>query len=239
MKKIITIAAALSFIAMSGADLYLIGDSTMAQYRPTSAPQAGWGMFVAATGGGKVFNFAVGGKSTKSYRDSGAWAKVMKKVKPGDVMLIQFGANDANKNRPQNFTEPEKEFRSNLERYVKELQAAKVRVILASPVSPLRFNKQKQPYSYLAPYAKVTGEVAAANNVPYIDMTAFGIAENGKAGVDNARKYYMYLAPGEHKNWPKGRKDAVHLNETGAKLYADFFISEVKKRKLPGCELFK
>ena len=238
MKHLFSFVAILMLFTLGAKDFYLVGDSTMAQYRAKSAPQAGWGMFLTPVTGSKIFNFAIGGRSTKSYRDTGAWAKVMKRIKAGDVMLIQFGHNDANKNRPKNFTTP-KDYAANLERFIKELQTAKVQVIVASPTSPLRFDKKQQPYSYLTPYAQAAKEAAAACKVPFIDMTSFGISENGKAGTANASKYYMYLAPGEHKNWPKGIKDAVHLNETGAKLYADFFLREMRSRKLPGYEIFK
>ena len=238
MKHLFSFVAILMLFTLGAKDFYLVGDSTMAQYRAKSAPQSGWGMFLTPVPGSKIWNFGIGGRSTKSYRDTGAWAKVMKRIKAGDVMLIQFGHNDANKNRPQNFTTP-KDYAANLERFIKELQTAKVQVIVASPTSPLRFDKKKQPYSYLTPYAKAAEEVAAACKVPFIDMTAFGIAENGKAGVDKAKKYYMHLAPGAHKNWPKGITDSVHLTDTGAKLYAGFFLREMRSRKLPGYELFK
>ena len=238
MKHLFFFTALLMSFTLCAKDFYLVGDSTMAQYRPKSAPQSGWGMFLTPVQGSKIYNFGIGGRSTRSYRDTGAWDKVMKRIKPGDVMLIQFGHNDANQNRPQNFTTP-KDYGANLERFIKELQAAKVQVIVASPTSPLRFNKKNQPYSYLTPYAQVAKEVAAACKVPFIDMTGFGIAENGKAGNAKAKKYYMHLAPGEHKNWPKGSTDSVHLTETGAKLYADFFLNEMRSRKLPGYELFK
>ena len=238
MKHLLSFIVFCMLFTLCARDFYLVGDSTMARYRPQSAPQAGWGMFLTPVTGSKIFNFAIGGRSTKSYRESGAWANVMKRIKAGDVMVIQFGHNDANQNRPQNFTTPG-DYRANLERFVKELQAARIQVIIASPTSPLRFNKKQQPYSYLTPYAQAAKEAAAACKVPFIDMTAFGISENGKAGKANAQKYYMYLAPGEHKNWPKGIKDAVHLNETGAKLYADFFLREMRSRKLPGYEIFK
>lgn len=237
MKKLITVTALLTLCALTGADLHLVGDSTMANYRPQSAPQAGWGMFVKPKTG-KVFNVAIGGRSSKSYRESGAWKNIMRKVKAGDVVVIQFGHNDANQRRPQNFTTPDKEYKQFLELYIKDVKAAKAHIIIASPTSPLRFNKQKQAYSYLTPYAKAAAQVAAAHKVPFIDMTGFGIKENGKLGPEKAPQYYMHLAPGKYAKWPKGIKDSVHLNQTGAKLYADFFVKELKARKLPGNEMF-
>src|ERR1035438_5924866 len=66
----------------------LVGDSTVND-------EGGWGPgFRASFGPGvQVVNLALNGRSSKSFRDEGAWAK-MAPEKPKRV-LIQFGHNDA------------------------------------------------------------------------------------------------------------------------------------------------
>jgi lysophospholipase L1-like esterase len=57
----------------------------------------GWGALAAQfidTKRLKPYNAAMAGRSTRSYIREGRWEKVYNALKPGDVVLIQFGHND-------------------------------------------------------------------------------------------------------------------------------------------------
>ena len=77
--------------AAAGADrpvkVVLVGDSTVND-------EGGWGPGFRASFGPEIqiVNLALNGRSSKSFRDEGAWAKVLPE-KP-DFVLIQFGHND-------------------------------------------------------------------------------------------------------------------------------------------------
>jgi lysophospholipase L1-like esterase len=78
--------------------LYLIGDSTVHNGRGDgSNGQWGWGEPLVDrfdTGKVNVVNRAVGGLSSRTYLTQGHWDKVLAMMKPGDVVLMQFGHND-------------------------------------------------------------------------------------------------------------------------------------------------
>ena len=78
--------------------LYLVGDSTVRNGRGDGqGGQWGWGDFLAAqlaVDRLNVVNRAVGGTGVKSFRDAGYWDWVRERLKPGDVVMIQFGHND-------------------------------------------------------------------------------------------------------------------------------------------------
>jgi len=83
--------------------VHLVGDSTMAN-KPTDPPnpEHGWGQlfpryFIDPS---MVINYAMNGRSTKSFRDEGLWGKVLTAIKPGDFVIIQFGHNDEKKENP-------------------------------------------------------------------------------------------------------------------------------------------
>jgi lysophospholipase L1-like esterase len=42
-----------------------------------------------------VVNYALGGTSTRTYISHGLWEHVLRDMKPGDYLLIQFGSNDS------------------------------------------------------------------------------------------------------------------------------------------------
>lgn len=78
--------------------LFLIGDSTVRNGNGDgSNGQWGWGdPLVDRFDSGKinVVNRAVGGLSSRTYLTGGWWQKVLDVLKPGDVVMMQFGHND-------------------------------------------------------------------------------------------------------------------------------------------------
>ncbi len=84
--------------------LFLIGDSTVRNGQGNGGGgQWGWGeplvdFFDPAKV--NVVNRAIGGLSSRTYMngpDGGLWAKTLAMIKPGDVVLMQFGHNDGGK----------------------------------------------------------------------------------------------------------------------------------------------
>src|SRR5262245_53118657 len=87
--------------------IVLVGDSTVAS-------QSGWGDAFSKllAPGVECSNMALGGRSSKSYRDEGHWKKALE-AKPTWV-LIQFGHNDQPGKGPKRETDPKTTFRQNL-----------------------------------------------------------------------------------------------------------------------------
>ena len=79
--------------------LYLIGDSTVAEL---SANDSLFGrgkllpQFLDTSKIG-IKNYALGGKSARTFQTNGYWDIVCKKMKKGDYLMIQFGINDQSK----------------------------------------------------------------------------------------------------------------------------------------------
>ncbi len=74
--------------------LFLVGDSTMKVGTPG---QRGWGEDLAGFFDPhkiNVLNFAIGGRSSRTFQTEGRWNAVMAQVKKGDFVVIQFGHND-------------------------------------------------------------------------------------------------------------------------------------------------
>ena len=106
--KILLAAAAFSCTFPLFADLYLAGDSTMCNYADRQYPQQGWGQALARymKNPDMLHNWAVGGRSAKSYKAEGCWQKIVDALKPGDFVIIAFGHNDANKAKTDRYSTP-------------------------------------------------------------------------------------------------------------------------------------
>ena len=78
-----------SFTASEPMRVFLIGDSTMADKVSADFPETGWGMPFASffNEAVEVQNHAYNGRSTKSFRREGRWAKVFNQIKKGDYVL--------------------------------------------------------------------------------------------------------------------------------------------------------
>lgn len=85
--------------------IWLIGDSTV---RVNTPLQQGWGdPFIKRFDAAKVnvVNRAIGGRSSRTFHTEGRWIDILGKLKPGDLVLMQFGHNDGiapdNEQRPR------------------------------------------------------------------------------------------------------------------------------------------
>jgi lysophospholipase L1-like esterase len=81
--------------------LILVGDSTVRNGKGDGGQgQWGWGEPLVSffdTTKINVVNRAIGGRSSKSYISEGEWDKTLAYIKPGDVVLFQWGHNDGGK----------------------------------------------------------------------------------------------------------------------------------------------
>lgn len=79
--------------------LYLIGDSTVRNGDGNgSNGQWGWGSQIGVYFDAKkinVVNRALGGLSSRTYLTYDYWNRLMAILKPGDIVIMQFGHNDA------------------------------------------------------------------------------------------------------------------------------------------------
>src|SRR4030095_651994 len=74
--------------------LFIIGDSTV---KNSTGDLQGWGDPIADyfdQAKLRVVNRARGGRSSRTFQTEGLWDQVLKEMKPGDFVLMQFGHND-------------------------------------------------------------------------------------------------------------------------------------------------
>ena len=133
-------------VALAAPTLHLIGDSTMADKPKEPAnPETGWGQALPALlkpEAGRVVNYAMNGRSTKSFIDEGRWTKVVAALQPGDFVIIQFGHNDEKADKPAVYAAPRGAYQDNLRRFVREARAHGATPLLATPVARRRWNER-------------------------------------------------------------------------------------------------
>ncbi len=210
--------------------LYTIGDSTMAPNTKCDEdpgdPGRGWTeplqqFFDPAQL--VVRNCAVSGRSTKSFIDEGRWQKVLDRIVPGDLLLIQFGHNDAKKSDPKRYTDPETTFKENLRRFVNEARGKGATPILATSIVRRQFGKDGTLRDSHGHYVPAAAEVAAELNVPLVDMNRLTGELVLKYGPEESKKLYLYVEPNVAERFPDGNADDTHLCIRGAEEFAALF----------------
>ena len=221
-----TLATAAAIIL---ADIFMMGDSTMCDYKPGSYPQEGWGQRLRTfvKDGVQVHNRAVGGISSKTFIDSGRWQKVLDDIKPGDYAIMAFGHNDATKSKPQRYCNKE-DYSMNMSTFIDGIREKGATPILATSIIHIGGVKENADGSVsvradaaaLGPYLAATRELAQAKNVPLLDLNAAAKDAFLKMSKKEIESHYMVLGPAESWYALKGKSDRCHPRDRGADFYA-------------------
>jgi lysophospholipase L1-like esterase len=191
----------------------LAGDSTVAE-------NSGWGPAFAKllASSAECLNFARGGQSSKSFRDSKNWQKTLDS-KP-NYILIQFGHNDQPGKGPNRETDPKTTYPENLTRFVDEARAIGAEPILITSMARRTFDNGKIRHD-LEPYAEAVRKVAAEKKVPLIDLNARSIALLEKLGPEGSKPFDPVTKD--------GRPDHTHLSPKGGEVMALIVAEDLVK----------
>lgn len=221
--------------------IYLIGDSTVADYTQESDylqkkfPITGWGQvfqqFLRRDSLKRLNKFiksdtvlvvdkAKGGRSTRTFFEEGRWQEITNSLQKNDLVLIQFGHNDAAKDKPERYVDISG-YKNFLRMYIKESRNKKAIPILITPVTRNYPWKDGVLGSAHGDYPQAVKDVANELNVPVIDLTALSAKFFTKKGAEFVSKnYFMNLDSGKYEAYPKGQKDNTHFQPEGAKAIA-------------------
>lgn len=205
--------------------IHVIGDSTVQTYRDSDYPFTGWGQVIQLffdESQLEVINYAIGGRSSRSFWEQDRWTPVKNALKTGDFVFIQWGHNDRDYSKEERYTPPE-DYKDYLRLYVNESRAKGAIPIL---ISPMTMNGRNVFTESGSDYRGAMLDVATELDVHFIDLNLLSWALNQKVGVEHA-KYYMFmgLEPGEYPNYPDGYSDFwTHFQEMGALNMATLII---------------
>lgn len=230
--------------------IYLAGDSTVADYtqydnyQSERYPVTGWGQVfqqffrkdslmglwgLISTDSVRVDDRAVGGRSTRTFFQEGRWRSIYDDLKQGDLVLIQFGHNDAAVRKTERYVNVEgyKEF---LRLFILQTRQKGGIPILLTPVN------RNYPWevgvlnSSHGEYADAVREVAAEKKTLLIDLTRLSCEYFTETGRDYvSEKYFMNLPPGIYEAYPDGQNDNTHFQPEGATAVAGLVYGAMKK----------
>ncbi|WP_189840664.1 rhamnogalacturonan acetylesterase [Streptomyces umbrinus] len=205
--------------------LYIAGDSTAAQKYADAAPETGWGMTLPFFLRERlaVANHAVNGRSSKSFIDEGRLDVILAAIRPGDLLLIQFGHNDSKVADPTRYTEPWTTYQDYLRQYVDGARARGARPVLATSVERRKFDADGNAVGTHGEYPAAVRALSAEEGVALLDIQALSIALWQRLGVEETKKYF---------NWTATEQDNTHFNPPGAIAVARMVGAELLRRRV-------
>ena len=214
--------------------IFIAGDSTAAQKLPEKKPETGWGEKIVEFFSDKVLfqNFAVNGRSTKSFMDEGKLHKILETICKGDYLFIQFGHNDE-KEAPERHTDPYTTYQSNLTEYIESARKLGATPILLTPIQRRSFDESGIIQETHGEYPAAMKETAEQLHVPLIDLCGSSKTFFEKLGPEQTKKVFLWVKPGESPNYPEGVQDNTHFCEHGATEIARLVIQGIKEAQLP------
>jgi lysophospholipase L1-like esterase len=212
--------------------IFLIGDSTMADKPLIDNPEHGWGQMFPLffSKNVKIYNHARNGRSTRSFLYEGRWDTVVSRLREGDFVFIQFGHNDSKKEDTSRFAAPQTDYRNNLLRFIRDARARRAVPVLLTPVNRRKYDVKGKFIDQHGDYPAVVRSVAAAENVPLIDLHAKSKALLETLGEQGSKELFlMSVKPGVYHSLPGGKDDNTHFTRTGALTIARIVAEGVKE----------
>ena len=214
--------------------IFIAGDSTAAIKQVDRRPETGWGEFLQQHFNSdqvRVEDRAKNGRSTRTFLSEGLWTDLVKDLKPGDYVFIEFGHNDESKQKGDRYTSLE-DFLRNLARFVSDARAKQANPVLLTPVMRRKFDEEGKLVDTHGDYPGAVRALAVEMKVPLIDMLNLSASVLEKYGPDRSRELFLQLKPGENPNYPKGVEDNTHFSPLGAELMASEAVDGIREAKL-------
>ena len=215
--------------------IYGIGDSTMAnKVKPEENPERGWGQMLPLFFNDNITidNRAVNGRSTRSFIAEKRWDDILKTLKKGDYVFIQFGHNDQKEKDSTRYTNPHTAYRHNLIRFVTETRAKGATPIIFSSIVRRNFNEKGVLISTHGEYTMEARLVAQEYKVPFIDMEYYTELLEQSYGPEKSKQLHLHYKAGEIPYYKEDKADDTHLGVKGATEVAKIAVEELKKTKL-------
>jgi len=200
--------------------IFVLGDSTVCD-QPRE-PFASWGQMLTRFFKPEVA-IANHGESGESYTASLGRRRIDKicsLLKPGDVVIMQFGHNDQ-KERGEN-AGPFKNYKENIKKHVEMVSAHGGVSVIVSPMERRAFDDQGKVRPSLSDYAEGAQQAAKENGVAFIDLHAWSIPfyETLEAkGKDYSRKAFA-------------GQDNTHSDNYGAYEFAKVIAQGLRDNKI-------
>jgi lysophospholipase L1-like esterase len=229
-------------------NLIIIGDSTV---HNMDKGKVGWGDHIAPffdTDKINVINWALGGRTTRSFIEEGRWDAALAQTKKGDFILLQLGTNDSKvlsdrgtiKGVGEETQDVAQKDSNNvvtihsygwyLRRYAQDARAKGATIIFCTPVPRNSFDESGKMKGSLGDYSGWMKKVAEEEKVTVIDLNAIVIKHYNEMGREKVGAEIFAQGDGTHTSLEGAKANASYVVEGVKGLGKDCRLGEYLKR---------
>ena len=209
--------------------IYLCGNSTVVDQN--NEPWASWGQMITRWFGPEVSisNHAESGLTARTFIAAGRLDKIMTTLKPGDLLIAEFGHNDEKEKRPGDGAWYHYVY--NLKIFIDQVRSKGADIVFCTPTQRRAFDKDnKTIMNTHGDFPAAMKSVAEREKVPVIDLNQMTKTFFETLGFENSKRALVH--------YPKelyGRElaDNTHFNPYGAYEVAKCVVMGMKQLQLP------
>lgn len=168
----------------------------------------------------KIDDRAKRGRSTRTFFQEGRWCAVYKDLQKCDIVMMQFGHNDASLEKTERYVDIQgyKEF---LRLFINQTLDKGATPIVQTPVARNYPWKEGKLTNVHGDYPEAAKDIAKELHVKVIDLNKLSMAFFSSKGQDYVTNtYFMNLEAGLYNAYPNGQKDNTHFQVLGGKEVA-------------------
>ena len=208
--------------------IYLCGNSTVVDQN--DEPWASWGQMITRwfDADVAVSNHAESGLTARTFIAGGRLDKILTTLKPGDLLIAEFGHNDEKEKRPGDGAWYHYVY--NLKIFIDQVRAKGADIVFCTPTQRRVFNDDKKTIRNThGDFPAAMCAVAEREHVPVIDLNAMTKTLFETLGFENSKRALVHY-PAEMY----GRKleDNTHFNPYGAYEVAKCVVMGMKELNL-------
>jgi len=212
--------------------VFLAGNSTVTDQR--FEPWASWGQMLPCffqPGKVVVANHAESGEALKSFIDENRLVKILKTIRQGDYLFIQFGHNDQ---KPQNsaYVEPFNGYKKYLKHFIHQARQLGAIPVLVTPVCRRNFDENGRIINTHGDYPEAMRRTAMEENVPLIDLFKMSAILFESLGIEGSKNAFVHYPAGMFPGQKEELKDNSHFNNYGAFQLAKCIVEGIKTNHL-------
>lgn len=209
--------------------IYLCGNSTVVDQ--PDEPWASWGQMITRwfDSGVCISNHAESGLTARTFIGAGRLDKILTTLKPGDLLIAEFGHNDEKEKRPGDGAWYHYPY--NLKIFIDQVRAKGADIVFCTPTQRRAFEADNKTIKNThGDFPAAMKQVAEREHVPVIDLNLMTKQFFEALGYEGSKRALVH--------YPKelyGRElaDNTHFNPYGAYEVAKCVVMGMKQLNLP------
>jgi lysophospholipase L1-like esterase len=205
--------------------IYLCGNSTVVDQN--NEPWASWGQMITRwfDAGVCISNHAESGLTARTFLAGGRLDKILTTLKPGDIVIAEFGHNDEKEKRPGDGAWYHYVY--NLKIFIDQIRAKGADIIFCTPTQRRFFDDTKTTIMNThGEYPAAMKQVAEHEKVPVIDLNQMTKTFFEALGYEDSKRALVHYPK---ELYGRDLADNTHFNPYGAYEVAKCVIMGMKQ----------